>query len=64
MSGRKSQNNTEKRHLGLINLKTRLEVLCNGRLTLESTPGKGTLARVEIPVKQEGVQKLDFRRKL
>jgi len=64
MSGLKSQNNTEKRHLGLINLKTRLEVLCNGRLTLESTPGKGTLARVEIPVKQEGVQKLDFRRKL
>ena len=44
------QESTGKNHLGLINLTTRLEILCNGKLTIMSTPGEGTLARVEIPI--------------
>ena len=59
---RKVRVSLEKSHLGLINLRTRLEVLCNGKLTLKSTPGKGTLARVEIPVKQENAEKADYLR--
>ncbi len=42
-----------KTHIGMINLRKRLETLCGGRLIMESTPGEGTLARVEIPVNLE-----------
>ena len=36
-------------HIGLSNLKDRLEMMCGGELLIESTIGKGTLATVRIP---------------
>jgi len=38
-------------HLGLINLRKRLEIQCGGRLTIKSVIGKGTIAKITIPVK-------------
>lgn len=40
----------EHSHVGLPNLRKRLKFMCNGRLEIESEPGKGTLARICIPV--------------
>ena len=37
-------------HVGLSNLRDRLKLMCNGVLEIESEPGKGTLARIRIPV--------------
>ncbi len=48
-------------HVGLSNLRKRLELMCDGRLEIRNEPGKGTLARIRIPVtknriiKREGV---------
>ncbi|MBQ9437890.1 MAG: histidine kinase [Lachnospiraceae bacterium] len=36
-------------HIGLSNLRKRLALMCDGTLEIESTFGKGTLARVRIP---------------
>ena len=44
---------SRKTHIGMINLRKRLETLCGGHLIMESTPGVGTLARVEIPVNMD-----------
>ena len=38
-----------KKHLGIRNAASRLSFLCGGTLTVESTPGKGTVSRIEIP---------------
>ena len=48
-----SQQKPERSHIGLINLRKRLEILCGGRLIIDSTPGKGTIAKVLIPVELE-----------
>ena len=40
----------ERNHIGLANVRERLRLMCKGTLSIESTPGKGTLVRVEIPV--------------
>lgn len=40
----------EHNHIGLTNVRERLRLMCGGTLSIESAPGKGTLARVEIPV--------------
>jgi len=36
-------------HIGLSNIRERLKLMCGGSLSIRSTPGKGTRARVEIP---------------
>ena len=40
----------ETSHVGLSNLRERLELMCKGVLEIESEPGKGTLARIRIPM--------------
>ena len=40
-------------HLGLINLRKRLEIQCGGRLTIKSVIGKGTIARITIPIRYD-----------
>lgn len=42
-----------KLHLGLENVKQRLEVLCGGALAVDSTPGYGTVVTITVPEKQE-----------
>ena len=37
-------------HIGLQNIEMRLKMMCHGTLSIESSPGMGTLARVEIPI--------------
>ena len=39
-------------HLGLINLRKRLATLCDGRLVIDSEIGRGTRARVTIPIRK------------
>ena len=36
-------------HLGLANVRTRLEAACGGTLEVESAPGRGTTVRLRIP---------------
>jgi sensor histidine kinase YesM len=38
-----------RKHIGISNVRQRLETLCNGTLTIESTPGVGTTALIKIP---------------
>ena len=37
------------KHIGISNVRQRLQSLCNGTLTIESTPGEGTTAIIQIP---------------
>ena len=37
------------KHIGVCNVRQRLKALCNGTLTIESTPGVGTTAFIKIP---------------
>ena len=39
----------ETKHIGIRNIRGRLEAMCNGTLTIESAPGKGTTALIKIP---------------
>ncbi|MBR0093482.1 MAG: histidine kinase [Lachnospiraceae bacterium] len=39
-------------HVGISNVRARLERMSNGTLTVESTPGIGTTVTIKIPVKQ------------
>lgn len=39
----------ERKHVGIRNIRRRVEVMCGGTLTIESTPGKGTAATITIP---------------
>ena len=45
-------------HIGISNVRSRLESMCGGALTVESTPNVGTLVTIIIPnrgvVKHEG----------
>lgn len=43
-------------HIGLENVRTRLQLLCGGSLTVSSTPGIGTKAVIRIPLKTGAVQ--------
>ena len=43
--------NDVKRHLGIKNIQGRLEVMCNGTLTIETEKGKGTKAVIQLPKK-------------
>ena len=39
----------ERNHIGLRNIRCRVETVCNGTLTVESTPGVGTKVVISIP---------------
>lgn len=39
----------EKKHVGIKNIRGRIEAMCKGTLTIESTPGEGTTALILIP---------------
>ena len=43
----------EKEHIGIANIRTRLGILCEGSLEIESSPGEGTSCRIIIPKKQK-----------
>lgn len=36
-------------HIGIDNIRQRLEIICSGSLEIESTPGKGTAVTVHLP---------------
>ena len=36
-------------HIGIENVRNRLQTICNGSLEIESTPGLGTTATIRIP---------------
>lgn len=38
-----------KLHVGIPNIRSRLEEMCGGTLTINSAPGKGTIATIKIP---------------
>ncbi len=39
----------ETKHVGIKNIRGRIEAMCHGTLTIESEPGKGTKATIKIP---------------
>ena len=39
----------QKEHVGIRNIRVRLEAMCDGTLTIESVPGEGTTATIMIP---------------
>ena len=43
------QKNDGNKHIGIDNVRQRLETLCNGTLTIQSTLGVGTTALIQIP---------------
>ena len=38
-----------KKHIGIRNVRERLQMMCGGTLTVESEVGKGTVALIRIP---------------
>lgn len=40
---------SERRHLGIANIRERIQIMCGGTLTIESVPGMGTTALISIP---------------
>ncbi|MGN0326659.1 MAG: sensor histidine kinase [Lachnospiraceae bacterium] len=42
-----------KPHVGIKNIRGRLEAMCGGTLTIDSTPGAGTTAQIMIPKEEE-----------
>ena len=44
-----SQPLDERKHVGIRNVRERLQVMCGGSLSVESQPGKGTTALIQIP---------------
>jgi len=49
-TGSDIQKKDDRHHIGLSNLRNRLEIMCGGTLETESEPGRGTLARITIPI--------------
>ena len=45
----------EHKHIGISNIRQRLEHLCNGTLTIESTIGQGTTVIIQIPKQEESI---------
>lgn len=41
-----------KNHVGISNVRSRLQSMCGGTLEIESTPGKGTMAVITLPQKK------------
>lgn len=48
--------NDDHKHVGIVNVRQRLENLCNGTLTIESVVGEGTTAIIEIPKQDEDAE--------
>ena len=44
----------ERKHIGLRNIRGRVETMCGGTLTVESTPGIGTKVEISIPKEGKG----------
>ena len=44
----------EKKHVGIKNIRERIETMCNGTLLIESEKGKGTKATIKIPKEVTG----------
>ncbi|MBO4900607.1 MAG: ATP-binding protein, partial [Lachnospiraceae bacterium] len=44
---------TEHNRIALRNVSVRVEQLCQGQLSIDSTPGKGTVVTISIPIKKE-----------
>ena len=42
----------EGRHVGIANVRTRVSLLCGGRLEIESAPDRGTTCRIVLPKKR------------
>ena len=40
-------------HVGIRNVRQRLDILCHGTLEIESEPGKGTTAAIRIPKEKD-----------
>lgn len=45
----KKETENDRKHVGLRNIRGRIEAMCNGTLTIESEVGKGTRALISIP---------------
>lgn len=43
----------ETKHIGIRNIRGRVEAMCNGTLMIDSAPGKGTTALIKIPKEEE-----------
>lgn len=43
----------ERKHIGIANIRTRLETMCGGKLHIESNPGKGTTALIILPKEKQ-----------
>ena len=39
----------ERSHVGISNVRSRLHIMCHGTLDIKSSPGKGTVALIQIP---------------
>ena len=44
-------------HIGIRNVRERIERMCGGTVTVESVIGKGTIATIQIPVKERQADK-------
>ncbi len=42
-----------KNHIGISNTRTRLEMMCNGTMSIVSNRGKGTIVTIQIPIQTE-----------
>ena len=40
-------------HIGLRNVKERIETMCNGTMDIESVSGEGTTITIKIPIDEE-----------
>ena len=45
--------NAEGQHIGLRNVRDRLEQMCQGTMDIDSKPGEGTVIVIRLPVKEE-----------
>ncbi|MGN0107326.1 MAG: sensor histidine kinase [Hominilimicola sp.] len=43
-------------HIGIVNVRKRLREMVGGSLTIESTPGKGTIVTISIPQEQKSLE--------
>jgi signal transduction histidine kinase len=57
----KQQKSLAETHIGLRNVKDRVEQMCGGTMTLSSTVGEGTIVRIYIPA-ASGAEKEDRRK--
>ena len=45
----KKLDNMDESHVGITNVRSRLEMMCHGKLEISSTPGEGTQVLIKIP---------------